>query len=78
MRFLTLFLALVGLSLSAYSAHAAGKDKIERPGIVEKRQNRAKEIMKDNFNASTKAENKTKKNSNFGFKKIEKKDSQSL
>jgi hypothetical protein len=78
MKSISLLFVLSVLSNHAYSGQVSSKEKNERPGIVEKRQSRAKEIMKDNFNASSEAGKTTRKKLNFGFKKNHKEDIQNL
>ena len=78
MKLLTLFSILFTLSFSAYAAQTAGKEKMKRSGIVEKRQNVARQNMQDNFGPEESTKKQKTKKDNFGFKKLNQKNTQNL
>lgn len=75
MRQLSLLILLFTFSIPGHTAQDSGKKNLERPGLVEKRQNKAREILKNNFNAPERMEERSDKKSSFSFKKDRKKES---
>ena len=57
------------LSFSVYAVQASGKKKVEQTGFAEKRQNKARSIMNDNFKGTDHSKMKTDKKTSFGFQK---------
>lgn len=78
MKSLSLIIALSMVSTAALSAQSSLKENGSRPGFFESRQNKAREIMKENFRSINQIEKKQKTKSGFGFHKTKKEKTQNI
>lgn len=78
MKLYSFFIAVFMVSGAVYSAQATNNAKTDRPGFIESRQNKAREIMKENFRSVNQLETKEKKKSDFGFHKARKEKTQNI
>lgn len=69
MQSLTLFITMIMLSFPVYAVQTTGKKEVEQLSFAEKRQNKARAIMDDNFKATEHSKAKNVKKRNFGFQK---------
>ncbi len=69
MQSLTLFITMIMLSFPVYAVQTTGKKEVEQLSFAEKRQNKARAIMDDNFKNTRHSRLKTAKKRNFGFQK---------
>lgn len=76
MKSLSLFVFVLTFSFSVHAS--TDKKKTDHKGISERRHYKAREILKNNFEAFEQIEEKKNEKPNFGFKKNEKENDQSL
>lgn len=69
MKSISSLLLLLMFSTSVYSAQALEKESKKRPGFIEKRQQKAREIMKTNFETLNPDKKEDSKESDFGYHK---------
>lgn len=69
MQSITLFIIMLMLSLSVYAVQASNKKKVEQTSFAEKRQNKARSIMNENFKGYDHSKVKNDKKTSFGFQK---------
>lgn len=79
MKSFFLLIALSMISTSVFSAPPSLKENGSRPGFIESRQNKAREIMKENFRSINQIEKRSEPKSGLGFhKKIKNKKTQKI
>lgn len=78
MKLFSLIIASLMISSTAFTAQSSLKEKDGRAGFFESRQNKAREIMKENFRSINQIEKKSKIKSGFGFHKKSKEKTQNI